>query len=139
MTTNDPAHTERLTVALGTLRVGDRVRFDRQHHSYWWDIRDRDDRFIVATSQQPFQPAGVLCYTAVDLTGWLEKHYNGAGLGVVRSSLNTLGGGWDLTDDSVARILPALRAGEWELSHRRVIDVKHVEIMHSHQRAGATR
>lgn len=109
--------------------VGDKVRFTPSGGTgnRWWLVRDRDERFIVATMQAPFQPKGDLCYTVVDLIGWQEKRYNGAGNGVVRSSLNTLGGGWDCDVEGVSQIIPALHAGEWELSHRRVLSVWSVE------------
>jgi len=105
--------------------VGDRVRFGPNGGSQWWTVRDRDERFIVATAQAAFEPKGVLQYTVVDLTGWQDRKYNGAGNGVVRSSLNTLGGGWDIEADGAGaeRIIPALRSGEWDLSYRRLVNV----------------
>ena len=109
------------------IRVGDKIRFDPNGGRRWWTVRDRDERFIVATAQAPFQPKGELWYTVVDLTGWQEKRYNGAGNGIVRSSLNTLGGGWDCDDEGIAEIIPALRSGSWELSHRRVANVWSIE------------
>ena len=106
------------------IAVGDKVRFAPGGvGNRWWTVRARDERFIVATMQAPFEPKGALWYTVVDITGWLDKRYNGAGYGPVRSSLNTLGGGWDCSEEGVAEILPALQSGEWELSHRRVINV----------------
>jgi len=111
------------------ITVGDRIRFDSHNGPYWWTVRDRDDRYIVATSQAPFRPKGELQYTVVDLTGWQDKRYNGAGNGVVRSSLNMLGGGWDLAADGggTEEVIPALRAGDWELPHRRVVNVRAIE------------
>lgn len=110
--------------------VGDKVRFSpARTGTRWWTVRARDDRFLVATMQAPFEKKGELRYTVVDRTGWQDKHYNGAGNGVVRSSLNTIGGGWDIGPDGEGceEIIPALWTGEWELSHRRVIDVRSVE------------
>ena len=109
------------------IRVGDKIRFEPRGGRRWWTVRDRDERFIVATAQAPFQPKGELWYTIVDLTGWQEKRYNGAGNGVVRSSLNSLGGGWPTDDESLAEIIPSLHSGEWELSHRRVANVWSIE------------
>lgn len=111
------------------IAVGDKIRFDPPAKGRrWWTVRARDKRFIVVTTQAPFEPKGSLWYSVVDLTGWQDKRYNGAGNGVVRSSLNTLGGGWDCeTDEGVAAILPALQTGEWELSHRRVLNVIDIE------------
>lgn len=125
------------------VRIGDKIRFDPRGGRRWWTVRDRDDRFIVATAQAPFHPKGELWYTVVDLTGWQNKRYNGAGNGVVRSSLNTLGGGWDTDDESLAEIIPALHSGEWELSHRRVVSVWSIEhtrvlppVRHNHDAIG---
>lgn len=103
--------------------IGDKIKFHPNGGRRWWTVRDRDDRYIVATAQAPFQPKGELWYTVVDLTGWQDKRYNGCGNGIVRSSLNTLGGGWDTSDEGIAQIIPALHSGEWELSHRRVANV----------------
>ena len=110
------------------VRVGDRIRFAPERR--WWAVRDRDERFIVATAQAPFEPKGELVYTVVDLTGWQGHKYNGAGNGVVRSSLNTLGGGWDLgpNGEGSEQIIPALRTGTFELSNRRVANARVVEI-----------
>lgn len=111
------------------ITIGDRIRFDSHNGPYWWTVRDRDERYIVATAQRPFHPKGELQYTVVDLTGWQGKRYNGAGNGVVRSSLNTLGGGWDIDGNGkgAEEIIPALRNDHWELSHRRVVDVRSIE------------
>jgi hypothetical protein len=111
------------------IAVGDRVKFHPTTSRQWWTVRDRNDRFIVATMQAPFEPKGDLWYTVVDLTGWQHKRYNGAGNGVVRSSLNTLGGGWELgpNGEGAEQIIPALLSGEWEFSNRRVASVWSVE------------
>ena len=107
------------------IAVGERIRFTPNHGRQWWTVRDRDERYIVATAHAPFQPKGTLQYTVVDLTGWQDRRYNGAGNGIVRSSLNTLGGGWNIGADGTGagEILPALHSGERELSHRRVVNV----------------
>lgn len=109
--------------------VGDRIKFTPGRAHRWWTVRARDERFIVATCQAPFQPKGELWYTIVDLTGWQNRMYNGAGNGVVRSSLNTLGGGWSIGPDGEGcdEILTGLQAGEWDLSPRRVVDVTAIE------------
>lgn len=111
------------------LAVGDRFRLVPQPGNRWWTIRARDERFIVATQQAPFQPKGDLQYTVVDLTGWQDKTYNGAGNGIVRSSLNTLGGGYDVgtSGEHCDQLLADLRSGRWELSHRRLLDVHDIE------------
>lgn len=114
------------------IKPGERIRFHPNGGRRWWTVRDVDDRYIVATTQAPFKPKGTLWYTIVDRTGWQNKRYNGAGNGVVRSSLNTLGGGWDIgpNGEGCEEIIPALRSGEWGLSHRRVCDVWTIERVH---------
>lgn len=113
------------------IKVGDKIRFsDHKERKRWWKVMDRDDRYIVAITQAPFMPKGDHWYTVVDLTGWANKHYNYAGNGPIRSSLNTLGGGWDIgpNGEGTELIIPALRSNEWEISNRRVLDVRGVEI-----------
>ena len=108
---------------------GDRLRFwpTGGMGARWWTVGAVDDRYVVATSTLPFGQGP--CYTVVDLTGFADTTYNGQGNGVVRSSLNTLGGGWDLDEpDSGATILAGLTSGEWELSHRRILRVDRVEV-----------
>lgn len=122
----DPSTNGDLTSA----QVGDRLRFAPQPGNRWWTIRARDERYVVATQQAPFQPKGDLQYTVVDLTGRQDKTHNGAGQGIVRSSLNTLGGGYDVGVDGehCERLLADLTSGRWELSNRRVLDVLDVEV-----------
>jgi hypothetical protein len=111
--------------------VGDQIRFE--HNEAWWTVGARDERFIVATKRATFSKKSdnAFWYTIIDLTGWAEKRYNGAGEGPVRSSLNTLGGGWDLNPDNLAEsceeILEAVKGERWELSHRRITDARRIE------------
>lgn len=120
------------TETIPAMEAGDRIRFVPQSSRRWWTIRARDERYIVATQQRPFHAADELLYTVVDLTGWTSR-YNGVRPGMVRSSLNTLGGGAgdvaDIrTDEGCQAILAALQAGEWEISHRRVAPVDGFEM-----------
>ena len=112
------------------LKVGDRVRFHPKPGRAWWVVRARDDRYIICTRQAPFQPKGEPEYTILDLVGYQDHTRNGAGNGVVRSSLNTLGGGWDVGSDGehCSEMLADLQSGEWELSTRRLLDVRRVEV-----------
>lgn len=114
------------------IRVGDKIRFTPRGRELWpWTVRARDDRFIVATTQCPFKPKGTLLYTVVDLVGWQSKRYNGEGPGVVRSSLDTIGGGWGagVYDDAECQeILVAVVSGDWDLSHRRVLSVRGIDV-----------
>ena len=107
--------------------IGSKIRFSPAGGSSnrWWTVQDVSERYIVATVQAPFQPKGKLWYTVVDLTGWANKTHNGYGNGIVRSSLNTLGGGWG---DNWDEIIPLLEAGRRELSHRRIFGVDKIEI-----------
>jgi hypothetical protein len=109
--------------------VGDRVRFHpaRGTGRHWWTVQAADDRYLVATSTLLFGRGS--CYTVVDRVGFLDKTYNGEGNGVVRSSLNTLGGGWDPLDRAgCEEILAGLRLGEWEFSLRRIFRVDEIEV-----------
>ena len=123
---------QELDAALLDLTRGDRIRMHPHNGgTRWWTVRATDGRFVVATRRAAFPVNGDdVVYTVIDRTGWAEKRYNGAGNGVVRSSLNTLGGGWDIGPDGegCAEILAGLQAGEWELSHRRVVDVERIEV-----------
>lgn len=114
---------------MNEINTGDRIRFTPDRGRGWWTVRDQNDRYIVATRQAAFQPKGTLEYTVVDLTGWQNRKYNGAGTRIVRSSLNTLGGGWEIDADGngAEKIIPALESGEWELSQRRVMDVESIQ------------
>lgn len=113
---------------LRALRVGDHFLPDPHGGRTWWMVEARDERFIIATRQAPFHPRGDLEYTVVDLTGWLDKRYNGVGPGIIRSSLNTMGGGYDVADGGCDRMLADLQSGKWELSHRRLCIVWGVKV-----------
>lgn len=116
---------------MASLRVGDRVRFTPYYSAgnRWWTVRARDERFIICTALAQFEPkGGALMHTLVDLTGWQDHRYNGAGNGIVRSSVNAIGGGWDTTtEEDVAELLAGLQSGEWDLSVRRVVNVHGIE------------
>lgn len=104
------------------IEVGQQIKFAGDH--YWWTVRARDDRYIVATRQAQFRPVGEYFYTIIDTVGFLDRTYNGVGNGPVRSSLNTLGGGWDLGPnfEGCGEMIRLLNDGRWELSHRRLAD-----------------
>lgn len=118
-------------------KPGDRLRFTPRSTdgTRFWTLRARDDRYLVATRRPAFpwdttDPEPQLIYTAVDLVGWTFR-YNGCGEGPVRSSLNTSGGGpleHGLTDEGCAEILEALVSGAWDLSRRRVLNVREIEV-----------
>lgn len=120
-----------LAATAAKVRVGDKVRFDGA--GQWWTVQARDERFLVATVRVvgTSVAADEWAYTVVDLTGWADKRYNGAGNGPVRSSLNSLGGGWPLTGTTLRTdceaALEALLSGEREISHRRVTNVLSIE------------
>jgi hypothetical protein len=123
------SHEQRLWAAIN---VGDQLRFAPSSGRWPWTVQARDDRFIVATTQWPFKPKGTRAYTVVDLTGWQDKHYNGQRPGVVRSSLDTLGGGWGdgVFDRAECKeILAVLQSGEHDLSHRRALSVRAVDVV----------
>lgn len=117
------------TVDITDVAIGDQIRFTPDSRPRaWWTVIDRNPEHIVAVRQAPFEPKGTLEYT---VTGHMNGQRNGAGPGLVRSSLNTLGGGWDLSNrDGGAGpegILAALESGKYELSMRRVVDVQTIE------------
>lgn len=121
---------------LGNLQVGDQVQFTPQAGRGWWTVQAGDDRWIVATQQAMFEPKGRLWYTCVDTYGW-DYTYNGA-TGIVRSSLDYLGGGFDLDEDGTGcdDILALLQLGREnggaDLSRRRVVSVTGVETRSRH-------
>lgn len=94
----DPTQLGVVQAAAAALRVGDRIRLTPgSDGKRAWTVRARSRRFIVATCIEGFGRG--IAYTCIDTTGWLDWHYNGQGRGVVRSSLDTLGGGWDIGPD----------------------------------------
>lgn len=117
------------------IAVGDAIRFQPDSRERaWWTVTNRDHDHVVAVRQAPFEPKGTVEYT---VTGVMEGHRNGAGPGLIRSSLNTLGGGWDLSNrEGVGseEILDVLRSGKYELSMRRVIDIHSI-----HRKSAAQR
>lgn len=119
---------------MAQIKVGDKVKFfpSVSTGERWWTVQSRDERFIVAVMQRPFHTSKDALYTVVDITGWENQRYNDAGEGVVRSSLDTLGGGWSgvsLEDPTAAReALQAVNTGERELSYRRMVNVRAFEV-----------
>lgn len=109
------------------LAVGDLIRFKPQSGNRWWTVRAVDTRYIVATQPAPLT-SGDLHYTVVDFTAWAYA-YNGGAPVAVRSSLNTLGGGYDVGPDGAncANIIDDLRSGLYQLSNRRRLDVTDIE------------
>lgn len=122
-------------VTLAQITVGDQIRFQPDSRERaWWTVTARNDDHVVAVRQAPFHPKGTVEYT---VTGRMDGHRNGAGPGIVRSSLNTLGGGWDLSNREgvgAEEILDALESGQYELSMRRVIDIHSI-----HRKSAAKR
>lgn len=108
------------------LMPGDRIRFTPAAGAgrRWWTVRATDERYLVATC--PLHD-DELVYNVVDFTGW-TRTYNGVPPGVVRSSLDTLGGGYDVGEDgeNCRQILAKLRDGTCQLSHRRLTPVSEI-------------
>ena len=126
--------TENITLSkpLEDLEVGDRIRFtvpdSDTHRSRWWEVAAVDHRYVIAFRQAPFQSAGLKEYTVIDLIE-RQQPYNDVPPGIVRSSLNTLGGGFDTTAEGWAdKMLAELHDGTWELSNRRLAAVHGVEV-----------
>jgi hypothetical protein len=121
-----------LSKPLEDLEVGDQIRFigpeSGSHSSRWWQVAAADQRYIIAWRQVPFQPQDTTEYTVIDQIE-REHAYNGVGPGIVRSSLNTLGGGYDMRQpDWAVTMLSELHDGTWELSNRRLMQVYGVEV-----------
>lgn len=119
---------------LDELNIGDRVRFTPSGNRMggkdrvWWRVVARNVRHVVLVRQAAFEEKGVLEYT---VTGWLDHGYNGSGPGPVRSSLNSLGGGYDVGPDGrdAMNVIAELEdpAG-LELSMRRVLKIWDLEV-----------
>ncbi|GAA2036438.1 hypothetical protein GCM10009720_16280 [Yaniella flava] len=112
--------------------AGDQIRFIPPHdggqRQRWWTVKATDHRYVIASRQALFQPKGTGEYTVIDLIE-RETSYNNVGPGIVRSSLNTLGGGYDMDQDGWAdQMLADLHDGTWELSNRRLAAVHGVEV-----------
>lgn len=119
---------------LDELNIGDRVRFTPSgsrsggKDRVWWRVVARNVNHVVLVRQAAFEEKGVLEYT---VTGWLDHGYNGSGPGPVRSSLNSLGGGYDVgPDGSMAHeVIAELEDPHGlELSMRRVLKIWNLEV-----------
>jgi len=99
------------------LKVGDRVRINGNRLA--WTITARNDQYVVAVRQAPFRPKGEHQYTIITYS---EYRYNFVGPGFILTTVNTMGGGWDLdgrVKEGSQEIIEALASGQWETSHRR--------------------
>lgn len=124
--------TAELNRAFQDISTGDRIRFTapdtETHRSRWWTVAARDERYIIASRQAPFHSAGLHEYTVIDLVE-RQHPYNDVPPGIVRSSLNTLGGGFDTAQEGWAdTMLAELNDGTWELSNRRLAAVHGIEV-----------
>lgn len=121
-----------LSKPLEDLEIGDHIRFiapdSDTHGSRWWQVAAADQRYIIAFRQAPFQSKDTYEYTVIDLVE-RQHPYNDVPPGIVRSSLNTLGGGYDTSQDGWAdKMLAELHDGTWELSNRRLAAVQGIEV-----------
>jgi len=117
---------QKVTTAHVRVKVGDRIRPVPGDGRTWWLVEARSDRYIIATQQRPFHPKGERQYTVIDTTGWTHA-YNGVNPGVVRSSVNSIGGGHDVDPEGIRRMLAELESGDLKISHRRVMAVSSIE------------
>lgn len=119
-----------MTRILSEIEVGDRIRLTPGGRDrIWWDVTARDDAHIVAVRPAPFEPKakGAVEYT---ILATIDYRYNAAGPGLIRTTVNTIGGGWDLdgrVNEGSEEIIAALASGDWELSRRRLLGVANVE------------
>lgn len=114
------------------LRVGDKLRLAHGSSRWWWRVQAVSDYFAVCVHQQPFEAAGVLCYTVLD---WR----NG-----VRGPCNEIGQGWgdgSYSEAECVRMLAAFEAVEVicptrgpvyerEVSHRNRVPLAVLEVRH---------
>lgn len=117
-----------MTTILPDLKTGDRVRLNGSHQRRAWAVTARTDEHIILLRQAPFHPKGMHEYTII---AERDHPYNGVRAGLVRSSLNTLGGGWDIdgrVGEGTREMIDALESGEFELSNRRLFPVNEVEV-----------
>lgn len=110
------------------IKAGDRIGFTPKEGGHaWWTVQVRDERFIIATQQAPFKPRGEQLYTIVDLSGYTHAR-NGVRPGVIRSSSDMLGGGWD---EGWPALLAGLQSGKVRLSTRRHAPVDEIKVAQS--------
>lgn len=115
-----------LVDSITRLSVGDRIRIQPGGHANRaWTVGARSARYVVAWRRAPFTTDGVQ-YTVID--PYFPYRYNDEGPGPLRSSLNTLGGGWDIgpAGEGCQDVVDGLEAGDWELSHRRLLDIREI-------------
>ncbi len=111
---------------LSRVSVGDRIRITPiGHQRRWWTVGARDERYVIAWRNAPFL-RDEREYTVIDLNAYRD---NGVDPGVVASSLNTLGGGWDIgpNGEGCDSALQGLVSGEWGMSRRRLLGVTAIE------------
>jgi hypothetical protein len=90
---------------LPEIKAGDRLKFDGD--SRWWEVREADERWAIATRQKPFAPKGEYVYTIMDKD---ELH---------RGPTDLLGQGWDVeTQGGWGVLLAELDEGLVGISHR---------------------
>lgn len=112
---------------LDSLTVGDQVRLTPDSRTTWWRVAARNKDHLVLVKQAAFEESGIVEYC---VTGSLNCTYNGQGPGPVRSSLNSLGGGWDMGKDGIdaETAITALESGDRQLSMRRLLGIQSVEV-----------
>ena len=116
-----------LTEKLAALKIGDRFTITPAgtYAKRSWRVGARNDRYIVAHRGRTKRS---IQYTVIDTE--FPYQYNGVGPGVVRSSLNLIGGGYDIGPDGSGcqGALEELLTGSLELSHRRLLYVDDITL-----------
>lgn len=119
--------TDHLTEKLAALKIGDRFTITPAgtYAKRSWRVGARNDRYIVAHRGRTKRS---IQYTVIDTE--FPYQYNGVGPGVVRSSLNLIGGGYDIGPDGSGcqGALEELLTGSLELSHRRLLYVDDITL-----------
>lgn len=103
---------------LPDIHAGDEIHVTPDERDAPWRVTARDDKHIVIIRPTAEAPDSVEYAVIAEVT----DTYNSAGPGLIRASLNTLGGGWNLNGRERAgaeEIIHALADGVHELSLRR--------------------
>lgn len=121
---------DRTAHVMPEVNAGDRVRVHPGARArVAWRVVARDEQHVVLVRQAGFRPAGELEYCILAV---IDHTYNGVGPGLIRTSMNTLGGGWNINGreaDAGQEILDVIAEGTYQLSPRRYLGVERIEVL----------
>lgn len=115
------------TIALNTVQIGQQIIFDpvpdQQTATEQWFVKARDERYIIAELSDASNPT-IRGYCVIDTNPAPVAHLENLPPAPVRSSLDTLGGGYDLSQpDWAETMLAQVNDGTYQLSRRRSIPI----------------